>query len=197
VRLNNACSGSILFFKREFRGVKLIKEEKKSKVKDIKGVFESGKAIIFTDHSGVNAESTYSIRNRLNDVEASLKIVKNTLSLLAAGEAYDDLNLEEIFKGPTSLIISEENVVKAAKLAKDFQREFESFKIKGGLIDGRLFSAEEVLRFAALPPREVLLAQLLGVMMNPLTGLVTVLSGVSRSLVVALDAIRKQKEGAA
>jgi large subunit ribosomal protein L10 len=175
----------------------LIKEEKKSKVQDIKDVFESGKAIIFTDHSGVNAESTYSIRNRLNDVEASLKIVKNTLSLIAAGEAYDDLNLEGIFKGPTSLIISEENVVKAAKLAKDFQREFESFKIKGGLIDGRLFNAEEVLRFATLPPREVLIAQLLGVMMNPLTGLVTVLSGVSRSLVVALDAIRKQKEEAA
>ena len=57
----------------------MIKEEKKSKVQDIKGVFESGKAIIFTDHSGINAESTYSIRNRLNDVEASLKIVKNTL----------------------------------------------------------------------------------------------------------------------
>ena len=175
----------------------MIREEKKSKVQDIKGVFESGKAIIFTDHSGVNAESTYSIRNRLHDVQASLKIVKNTLSLLAAGEAYKDLSLEEIFKGPTSLIISEDNVVKAAKLARDFQKEFELFKIKGGLIDGKLFNAEEVLRFAALPPREVLLAQLLGVMMNPLTGLVTVLGGVSRSLVVALDAIRKQKEEAA
>ena len=90
-----------------------------------------------------------SIRNRLHDVEASLKIVKNTLSLLAAGEAFKDLNLEEIFKGPTSLIISEENVVKAAKLAKDFQKEFELFKIKGGLIDGKLFNAEEVLRFAS------------------------------------------------
>jgi len=175
----------------------LIREEKKSKVQDIKSVFESGKAIIFTDHSGVNSEGTGSIRNRLYDVDASLKIVKNTLSLLAAGEAYKDLSLEEIFKGPTSLIISEENVVKAAKLARDFQKEFELFKIKGGLIDGKLFTAEEVLRFAALPPREVLLAQLLGVMMNPLTGLVTVLSGVSRSLVVALDAIRKQKEEAA
>ena len=60
-----------------------------------------------------------------------MKIVKNTLSLLAAEKAYEDLSLEEIFKGPTSLIISGGNVVKAAKLAKDFQKEFESFKIIG------------------------------------------------------------------
>jgi Ribosomal protein L10 len=175
----------------------LIKEEKKSKVEDIKSVFESGKAIIFADHSGIKAESTYSIRNRLYDIEASLKIVKNTLSLLAAEKAYEDLSLEEIFKGPTSLIISGGNVVKAAKLAKDFQKEFESFKIKGGIIDGKLFGAEGIERLATLPPREVLLAQLFGVMLNPLTGLVTVLSGVSRNLVVVLDAIREQKEQAA
>ena len=175
----------------------MIKEEKKAKVEDIKSIFESGKAIIFTDHSGIKAESTYSIRNRLYDIEATLKIVKNTLSLLAAEKAYEDLNLEEIFKGPTSLIISGENVVKAAKLAKDFQKEFELFKIKGGIIDGKLFAAEGFESLATLPPREVLLAQLLGVMMNPLTGLVTVLSGVSRNLVLVLDAIREQKEQAA
>ena len=175
----------------------MIKEEKKAKVEDIKNIFESGKAIIFADHSGIKAESTYSIRNRLYDIEATLKIVKNTLSLLAAGEAYEDLNLKEIFKGPTSLIISGDNVVKAAKLAKDFQKEFELFKIKGGIIDGKLFAAEGIERLATLPPREVLLAQLLGVMMNPLTGLVTVLSGVSRNLVLVLDAIREQKKQAA
>ena len=171
----------------------MIKEEKKAKVEDIKRVFESGKAIIFTDHSGIKAESTYNIRNRLYDIEATLKIVKNTLSLLAAGKAYEDLNLAEIFKGPTSLIISGGNIVKAAKLVKDFQKEFELFKIKGGIIDGKLFSAEGIERLATLPPREVLLAQLLGLMMNPMTGLVTALSGVSRNLVGVLDAIRHRK----
>lgn len=175
----------------------MIKEEKKAKVEDIKSVFESGKAIIFADHSGIKSESTYSIRNRLYDIEATFKIVKNTLSLLAAGKAYEDINLEDIFKGPTSFIISGENVVKAAKLAKDFQKEFELFKIKGGVIDGKLIDAQGIERLATLPPREVLLAQLLGLMMNPLTGLVTALSGVSRNLVTVLDAVRKQKEQAA
>jgi large subunit ribosomal protein L10 len=67
---------------------------------------------------------------------------------------------------------------------------------KGGVIDSRVVTAAEIKRLAELPPRQVLLAQLVGGIASPLTGMMTVLSGVTRGLVVALDQIRQQREAA-
>jgi large subunit ribosomal protein L10 len=177
--------------------LKLLKEEKKEKVEDIKSVFESGSPIIFADHSGINAENIFKIRNKLADNDAYIKIVKNTLALLAAGQVHSEKDLSAIFAGPTSMIVSGENIVASAKLVREFVKEFETFKVKGGIIENRIVNAEAIERLSSLPSKEVLIAQLLGMLMNPVTGLVTALGGVSRNLVVVLDAIRKQKEQAA
>jgi len=177
--------------------LKLLKEEKKEKVEDIKSVFESGSPIIFADHSGLNAESIFKIRNKLADNDAYIKTVKNTLALLAAGQVHSEMDLSAIFAGPTSMIVSGENIVASAKLVREFAKEFETFKVKGGIIENRIVNAEAIERLSSLPSREVLIAQLLGIMINPVAKLVTALGGVSRNLVVVLDAIRKQKEQAA
>jgi len=175
----------------------LLKEVKKEKVEEIRGVFESGSPIIFADHSGLKAENIFKIRNKLADVEAYIKIVKNTLALLAANEVYSEMNLTEIFTGPTSMIVGGENFVASAKLVREFIKEFETFKVKGGIIENRIISAEAIERLSSLPSREVLFVQMLGVMLNPVVKLVTALGGISRNLVVVLDAIKKQKEQAA
>ncbi len=175
----------------------MIKEEKKEKVEDIKSVFESGSPIIFTDHTGLKAENMFKIRNKLADADAYIKIVKNTLALLAAGQVHADMDLSQIFTGPTSMIVSGENIVISAKLVKEFVKEFDTFKVKGGIIENKIVGSEAIERLSSLPSREVLIAQLLGVMMNPAARLVTALSGVPGNLVAVLDAIRQQKEQAA
>jgi len=175
----------------------LIKEEKKEKVEDIKSVFESGSPIIFADHTGLKAENMFKIRNKLADADAYIKIVKNTLALLAAGQVHADMDLSQIFTGPTSMIVSGENIVISAKLVKEFVKEFDTFKVKGGIIENKIVGSEAIERLSSLPSREVLIAQLLGVMMNPAARLVTALSGVPGNLVAVLDAIRQQKEQAA
>lgn len=175
----------------------MVRKDKIKKVEDIKDIFEQGKSIIFTDHSGLKAENTYSIRIKLSEADSTLRIIKNTLAIMAAKQVYDDIDLETVFKGPTSMIVCGEDMVSAAKLAKGFAKEFETFKIKAGIMEGKLYDGSSVEKLATLPSREILLAQLLGLFNNPLTRLVTSLSGVPRNLVLALEGVRKQKEQAA
>jgi len=174
----------------------LVREDKIVKVEDIKEVLKSGRGIIFTDHTGLKAEDTYKMRNRLSEVDAYIKIIKNTLALLAANQVYKDISFSEVFKGPTSMVVSGEDIINTAKLIKDFTKTYETFKIKAGLIEGKLLSADNMERLAGLPSREVLIIQLLGIMQNPIVRLVSTLKGTLGNMVIVLDMIRRQKEQA-
>ncbi len=171
----------------------MAREEKITKVKEIKDIFENRAGIIFTDHTGLNAENLYSIRNRLYEINAKMRITKNSLTLLAANQAYEGIDFSVVLTGPTSIISGEDAMV-IAKLAKDFAKEFETFRIKAGIVDGKLYDAESINRIASLPAKEVLLTQLLGLLVNPLTRLATVLNSIPGNLVSVLEMIRKQKE---
>ena len=172
----------------------MVREDKIVKVEDIRKILESSSGIIFTNHSGLKAEDTFQMRNRLTEVGSYIKIIKNTLALIAAKKVYEDINFSEVFKGPTSMVVGGQNIIDAAKLVKDFTKIYESFKIKAGLIDGKLFSADSIERLAGLPSKEVLVAKLLGVMQNPIARLILTLNFNIRNMVVILDMIRKQKE---
>jgi large subunit ribosomal protein L10 len=172
----------------------LIRKEKETKVDDLKNVFAAQNPVIFTDHSGLKAENTYFIRNRLSEISSTLKIIKNTLALRAANQVYDDVDFSEMLKGPTSMVVCGVEPAVVAKLLKTFLREFETFKIKGGLFEGKIYKAEGVERLATLPSKEVLISQLLGILNSPMTGLVNVLSALPRNLAAVLNAVRLQKE---
>jgi large subunit ribosomal protein L10 len=94
------------------------------------------------------------------------------------------------------MVSSNKDPVAPAKLISEFIKDNRILEIKGGLVEGKVIDAEAVKSLSSLPPREVLLARLLGSMQSPITGLVTVLQGNIRNLVYALDAIREQKESA-
>lgn len=174
----------------------MVREDKIAKVEDIKGILESGHGIIFTDHTGLKAEDTFQMRNRLAEIDSYIKIIKNTLALLAANQVYKDMGFSEVFKGPTSMVVSGENIINTAKLVKDFTKIYETFKIKAGLIDGRLLSADNIERLASLPSRKVLITQLLVIMQNPLIRFISALSYNVRNMVIILEMIRRQKEKA-
>lgn len=169
------------------------KQEKVDKVNELKEVFKSSHGLIFTDHSGLKAEDAVVVRDKLVEVNSYLKIIKNTLALIAAKDVFKDLDLEEILKGPTSIIVSGEDMISAAKVIENFSKDLEVLKIKAGIFEGRLLNPEEVGRFASLPGREVLLTNLAISIKSPVVGLVNILNALIMNLVLLLDAIKEKK----
>jgi large subunit ribosomal protein L10 len=133
------------------------------------------------------------LRNRLAGVGAECKVVKNTFLRKAAAEVgFPDLG--ESLAGQTAIITGENDISAAAKVIKNFSIEFKRPGVKAGVLDHAFLSKEQVQALADLPSKEVLQAQLLGVLKSPLQKLVTVLNEPGTSLARLLKA-RLDKEG--
>ena len=171
----------------------MAREEKINKVDELKEIFKKSYGLIFTDHSGLKAGEAVAVRDRLVEANAYLKIIKNTLAVIAAKDVFKDLNLEDVLKGPTSIVVSGEDIISTAKIIEEFSKELDALKIKAGIFEKRLLSAEEVDKFASLPPREVLLTNLVISIKSPMIKLVNVLGALPRDLVSVLNAIREKK----
>jgi len=172
----------------------MARQEKVNQVEELKEIFKKSSGIIFTDHSGLKAEDAVVVRDRLAEVNSYLKITKNTLAYIAAKDIFKDLGLEGVFKGPTSMVVSGEDIISTAKVLEEFSKDMDTLKVKAGLLENRLLNPEEVDRFSSLPGREVLLTNLAVSIKSPIIKLVNVLGALNRSLVLAVDAVRIKKE---
>ncbi|MFA5015617.1 MAG: 50S ribosomal protein L10 [Actinomycetota bacterium] len=174
----------------------MAKQEKIDKVGELKEAFKNSHGLIFTDHSGLKAEDAVKVRNKLVEVNSYLKIIKNTLALIAAKDVFEDLNLEEVLKGPTSIVISGEDMISTSRVVENFSKDLELLKIKAGIFENRLLSPEEIEKFASLPGREALLTNLAITIKSPIIMLVNVLSTLTSNLVLVLSAIKDIKSKA-
>jgi len=172
----------------------LIKSEKTNKVSAIKEEFANNNGLFFADHSNIKTSQSVIIRDRLYEAEATLMILKNTLASIAASEAFKDIELGNILKGPTSVIASHKDMIATAKVLKEIIREFDVLKLKGAIIDGRLVSASDATMLANLPSKEVLISQVISGIASPIYMLVSVLNNLPQKLVMTLSAIQKEKE---
>jgi len=170
------------------------KRENVEAVENIKKVFMENEGIIFTDHSGLKAQDAVVIRDKLIEADSYLRIIKNTLGLIAAREVFSDIDLEEILIGPTSMVIVEKDIISAAKIVKEFSKELKALKIKAGILDSKFIDADSMEKMADLPSREVLLIQIVTAMQAPISGLINTLSGITKNLVMVLDMVRSKKE---
>lgn len=170
------------------------KKENIEAVEDLKKIFSENEGIIFTDHTGLKAQDAVDVRDRLVESESYLKIIKNTLGLIAAKEVFSDIDLDEIMTGPTSIVIARKDMVRTAKVLKEFSKELEVLIIKAGIMDKKLIDTDSIKKIADLPSREVLLTQIVTAVQSPISGLVNTLSGITRNLVMVLDAVRVKKE---
>lgn len=170
------------------------KQYKIDEVEKIKGIFKDNSVLIFADHSGMKAQDAVNVRDRLVEMESYLKVVKNTLALIAAKDIFKELDLSEALSGPTSIIVGGKDMVATARVIKDFSRDLEALKIKAGILENRLLDAASIEKIADLPSREVLLARLAASMQAPVYRLVNILSGLTGSLVSVLDQIRQKRQ---
>jgi len=172
-----------------------ILEKKKAVVSELSEKIKNAKAIVFADYRGLTVEQDTDLRNALRKAGVEYSVVKNTLTKLAANE--NGLNeLEPHFNGPTSMAISNSDVIAPAKILTEYSKKYENLQIKIGVVEGKIFDVESIKALAALPPKEEMLAKALGSMKAPITGFVNVLNGNIRGLVVALNAIAEKKASA-
>lgn len=175
--------------------VLVARPEKVAVVEELAGKLQESAAAILTDYRGLNVKSMTELRAKLREAGVEYKVVKNTLTRLAAEKA-NVSGLDELLTGPTAIAFNKDDPVAPAKILTEFAKSNNALEIKGGILNGAVISVDEVKQLADLPSREELLATVLMRMQGPIYGLVYVLQGTLRSLVYALDAIRREKEAA-
>ena len=150
---------------------------------------------IATDYRGLTAKEMVQLRKQLHLQGVEYKVVKNTLAHFAAEKA-GVKGLDQFLVGPLAIALGYDDVVKPAKVLVDTMKTPGSvLKIKGGVMGGKILSAADVSSLAAIPPKEVLISQLLGRLKSPIYSLHFVLSSPLRGLACVLQARVKQLEG--
>jgi large subunit ribosomal protein L10 len=170
------------------------REEKARVIEGLAGKLRGGTAVL-VDYQGMDVAQSTQLRARSREAGVEFVVAKNTLTRRAADEAGVE-DLSEYLVGPTALAFSEDPVA-SAKLMAEFAGQVESFTLKGGLLEGgRVLDEAGVVALSKLPGREQLLAQVVGGISSPLTGLVNVLNNTVQGLVIALNQIAEQKQNA-
>jgi large subunit ribosomal protein L10 len=161
-------------------------EAKMQAVQELSGKFSRSTIVIATDFSGLSVNQLTEMRSQLRALDIEYRVVKNRIAALAATEAGVE-PLRDILEGSTGLAFGYGEPVTVARTLDEFVKQTRiPLRIRQGVMDGNLLTVQQVTVLASLPPREQLLAKLLGQMNAPITGLVTVLSGPVRGLATVL-----------
>jgi len=166
--------------------------QKKEVVTQLRDKIGNAVAGVFVDYRGLTVEQDTALRNELRKNGVEYKVVKNTLTRLAIADS-DYESLDPLLHGPTSMALSFTDAVAPAKILSEFAKKNAGFDIKAGFVNGKVINEKEVSELAELPPREVLIAKVLGGFNAPISGFANVLNANLRGLVVALNAIAEQK----
>jgi large subunit ribosomal protein L10 len=170
-------------------------QAKIDKVAALREQFAEADNIIITDYSGLNVAQMTKMRQDLRNQGVKFFISKNTLMRLAAKEAGYDA-MVELLKGPIAIALSNADPNVPAKVLFDAKKEFgkiEKPEIKALFIDKQFFDGPAAERIAMLPPREILLSQLVAAVEWPISEFVGTLDGIIRELVGTIDALAKKK----
>ncbi len=173
----------------------ITKDMKERMLGEITEELKKAELVIISDYRGLNVKAINDLRGRLRKEECLYRITKNTLNRLACKAAGVE-QLEDYFQGPTAIAYSKADPVAAAKVFSDFAKENEALVVKGGILSGQLLDAQAIKALGEIPPRDVLLARIVGGFQAPIAGLANVLQGTLRQLVYTVDAVRVQKESA-
>ncbi|MEZ0298520.1 MAG: 50S ribosomal protein L10 [Candidatus Methylacidiphilales bacterium] len=152
-----------------------MRPEKNLIVSELQVKVEASPFVLITDYTGLRVPGFNTLRDRLAEVKAEYRVVKNTLlrrAIIASGLP----DAEEFLKGQTAVVIGSHDVAAAAKVLKTFNKEFQKPAIKGGVVGKDLLPANDIIAIAELPPKEVVFGKLLGLINTPASMLVRLLN---------------------
>ncbi len=161
-----------------------ILKQKEEEVKKLAEKMKNSSLILLADYRGINVADVTELRKKLREANGSYNVIKNNITRRALAECNLE-GLDEALVGPTAVITAEESYLDSLKAIYEYSKENDFYKIKAGVIDGKVVSSEELVTLAKLPSRETLIAQLAGALLGNIS-----------KLAVALDQVAKQKESA-
>lgn len=167
------------------------RDEKAAVIDRIAGELEASQAVFAVDYRGITVSQVADLRSKLRESDTTLAVVKNSLTERAADKAGADA-LKAILTGPTALAFVRGDAAAAAKALSDAQRATQVLEFKGGLMDGKAVTPDEIRAISKLPSREVLYGQLVGVVAAPLNGLARGLNALIAGVAIQLQAIADQ-----
>lgn len=164
-------------------------------IEQTKERYQRSRGVLFTEYRGLKVHELQHLRRELGKKGGDIHVVKNTLFRLAAGDAASELP-ESLSSGPTAVAFIYENEAECAKVLVDFAKTNKNLVVKGGLISGKVFDDKQVENLSKLPPREVLIAQVIGAIAAPLTNLVGVIEALYAQPIRTIYAVAdKANEG--
>lgn len=167
-------------------------EEKQQVVKEIEQMLNDANLVIFTDYRGTTVDEINTLRNSLRTPGVTFKVLKNTMTEFALKNAGLP-EMADMIAGPNAVLFSNEDPVGPVKSLYEFIKKTKKMEVKIGILEGQVIGPEKIKALADLPPREALVAQVLGTMQAPITSFVYVLNANLTGLVRALDQIRESK----
>lgn len=162
-----------------------ILNQKKEEVSKLAEEMKSAKLILLVDYRGINVTDVTNLRTELRNINTKYSVIKNNITKRALAECGIE-GLEEQLEGPTAVIMCDEDYLEPSKVIYNFSKNNDYYKIKGGVIDGKVMTADEIITLAKLPSRETLLSMLAGALLGNIS-----------KVAVALDQVRIQKESGA
>ena len=161
-----------------------ILNQKKEEVAALAAEMKEAKLVLLVDYRGINVEDVTNLRTTVRNAKASYRVIKNNITRRALAEGGIEMD-GSVLEGPTAVIMTNEDYLEPTKAIYEFSKANEFYKIKGGVVEGKVMTAAEIITLAKLPSRETLLSMLAGALLGNIS-----------KLAVALDQVRVQKEEA-
>ena len=157
-------------------------KQKEAQVKELAEKIKNSNIVILVDYRGIDVSSDTELRRSIRKVGGEYSIIKNNITRRAlAADGFE--SLDEVLVGPTSVVTTSEEYLPVLKAVYEFSKGKDYFNIKGGVLEGKVVSVDELMTLAQLPSREELIAKLAGCL----------LANVSK-LAATLDAVKVKKE---
>ena len=160
----------------------VILKQKEEEVKNLAEKIKGSSLVLLADYRGISVSDVTDLRKKIRNANGSYNVIKNNITRRALAECNLE-GLDDALVGPTAVITAEENYLDSLKAIYEYSKDNEFYQIKGGVIDGKVVSKEELVTLAKLPSREVLIAQLAGALLGNIS-----------KLAMCLDQVAKQKE---
>ena len=151
-------------------------------VEEVVEKFEKASSVVVVDYRGLTVEEVTNLRKELREAGVEMRVIKNTYLKRAADKAGYE-GLDDTVSGPTAVAFADEDVTAPARILSKFAEDHEALEIKGGMIEGKVVSLEEIHALAKLPNREGMLSMLLSVLQAPV-----------RNFAYAVKAVADSKE---
>jgi large subunit ribosomal protein L10 len=170
----------------------MARPDKVEAVQKIGERFENAEGALLTEYRGLSVGDMADLRKALRDADAEYKVLKNTLTRIAVKEKGME-ELIELLEGPTAIAFCHGDATAAAKALDDASKQFPAFEIKGGVLSGKVITAEQAKQLARLEPRDVQLTKIATMMNSPVQQVANVISALLRDFGSMLGQVVEQK----